>query len=469
MIHSVLNNINNTLRKMDFDFDEDISVTPTTELDYNSTELIIVSNNSDLTNSTPKPSIDYVGYEYRPETYLVPVIFALIFVVGVIGNGTLVLIFIKHRNMRNVPNIYIFSLALGDLLVIVTCVPFTSTVYSVESWPYGELICKLSESVKDISIGVSVFTLTALSADRFFAIVDPMRKLHTGGGGRRATRFTIIAAAGIWILAILCALPAAIASYIRVFEINDIKINVCYPFKVEWGEVYAESMVIGKFIVYYAIPLVIISFFYLLMARHLILSTRNMPGEMQGQARQVRARKKVAKMVLAFVIIFAVCFFPQHVFMIWFYSDQMAAQESYNGFWHTFRIIGFCLSFINSCINPIALYCVSGTFRKHFNRYLLCVCCKGNSATGRSRSGAGSTSCRNSIASRRHLGTMTSSRRYAACSKSTWDSTTMAQYHNSTIRKHAPLTSQPTEEITITTFMNGGLIGGGMKEVQLSN
>jgi hypothetical protein len=433
--------------------------------DSNATLLATESGTANGTNATDIP---YVDYAERPETYIVPVLFALIFVVGVLGNGTLVLIFIRHRNMRNVPNTYIFSLALGDLLVIVTCVPFTSTVYTVDSWPYGELICKLSESVKDISIGVSVFTLTALSADRFFAIVDPMRKLHTGGGGRRATRLTILTAVFIWILAIACALPAAIASYIRVFKISDKKIiQVCYPFQVSWGEVYAESMVIAKFIIYYAIPLIIISFFYLLMARHLILSTRNMPGEMQGQARQVRARKKVAKMVLAFVIVFAVCFFPQHVFMLWFYSDQEAATQHFNGFWHAFRIIGFCLGFINSCINPIALYCVSGTFRKHFNRYLLCICCKNASASGRGRSIGASNSCRASTTSRRHLGTITSSRRYATCTKSTWDSSTFAHYPNSTKRKHN-VANQPTEEISITTFMNGGLLGNA-KEMHGEN
>ena len=76
----------------------------------------------------------YIPYNMRPETYIVPVLFALIFVVGVLGNGTLVLIFIRNSNMRNVPNTYIFSLALGDLLVIVTCVPFTSTLYTVSRY-----------------------------------------------------------------------------------------------------------------------------------------------------------------------------------------------------------------------------------------------------------------------------------------------------------------------------------------------
>jgi hypothetical protein len=417
-----------------------------------------------FTNSTEIP---YLEYSKRPETYIVPILFALIFVVGVLGNGTLVLIFIRHRNMRNVPNTYIFSLALGDLLVIITCVPFTSTVFTFESWPYGELICKMSECVKDISIGVSVFTLTALSADRYFAIVYPMRKLHTGGGGRRATRLTILCAVFIWALAVVCALPAGVVSYIRVEKINETKsISFCYPFPVSWGEMYAKSMVITKFFIYYAIPLVVISFFYLLMARHLILSTINIPGEMQGQAKQIRARKKVATMVLAFVIVFAICFFPQHVFMLWFYSDQAAAKEQFNGFWLVFRTIGFCLSFINSCINPIALYCVSGTFRKHFNRYLPCICCKNPSANGRTRSMPGSNSCRASITSRRHLGTITSSRRYATCTKSTWDSTALANY-NSVARKQTN-SNQSTEEISITTFMNGGFLGSG-KEMHVED
>lgn len=48
--------------------------------------------------------VDYTPYSERPETYIVPVVFAIIFIVGVLGNGTLVVIFLRHRAMRNVPN-----------------------------------------------------------------------------------------------------------------------------------------------------------------------------------------------------------------------------------------------------------------------------------------------------------------------------------------------------------------------------
>lgn len=54
--------------------------------------------------TTVDPEDGYTPYENRPETYIVPVLFAIIFVVGVLGNGTLVVIFLRHRAMRNVPN-----------------------------------------------------------------------------------------------------------------------------------------------------------------------------------------------------------------------------------------------------------------------------------------------------------------------------------------------------------------------------
>lgn len=152
----------------------------------------------------------------------------------------------------------------------------------VPSWPYGLTICKVSETTKDISIGVTVFTLTALSADRFFAIVDPMRKLHASVGGRRATKFTVTVAVTIWCLAVACAMPAAAYSYVKRFEVNNATLfEICYPYPDELGPVYPRAMVTVRFLVYYAVPLSAITSFYVMMARHLINSTKNMPGEVQ--------------------------------------------------------------------------------------------------------------------------------------------------------------------------------------------
>lgn len=47
-------------------------------------------------------------YATRPETYFVPVVFGCIFLAGVLGNGTLICMFVSDRKMRNEPNTFIF-------------------------------------------------------------------------------------------------------------------------------------------------------------------------------------------------------------------------------------------------------------------------------------------------------------------------------------------------------------------------
>jgi hypothetical protein len=59
---------------------------------------------------------EYTPYSERPETYIVPIVFLLILLIGLTGNGVLALTILRHTNMRNVPNTYVLSLALGDLL-----------------------------------------------------------------------------------------------------------------------------------------------------------------------------------------------------------------------------------------------------------------------------------------------------------------------------------------------------------------
>lgn len=310
----------------------------------------------------------YIPYEMRPETYIVPSVFVVVFFVGLLGNGTLVLIFIRNRFMRSIPNTYIMSLAIGDFLVIVGTVPFISTIYTFDSWPYGTFICKLSEFLKDLSSGVTVFTLTLLSIDRYIAIVKPLHKL-TGHGGKT---FTILLVMVVWLVAIAIAIPGAHFSYLWEFSLfPGHVIYVCYPFPENMKPWYPRTMVLVKFLALYAIPLSLIAVFYALMAKHLFSASKDTFGNHDGHVQKRKGRTKVAKIVLIFVVLFAVCFFPSHVFMLWFYFHPNAI-DNYTKFWHAWKILGYMLTFFNSCLNPIALYFISGVFRVQYRKYLLC-------------------------------------------------------------------------------------------------
>ena len=66
--------------------------------------------------------------------YINTVVSCLVFVLGIIGNSTLLRIIYKNKCMRNGPNILIASLALGDLLHIIIDIPIN--VYKVKGACY---------------------------------------------------------------------------------------------------------------------------------------------------------------------------------------------------------------------------------------------------------------------------------------------------------------------------------------------
>lgn len=94
--------------------------------------MVITGDVFNINNTSSEMEYDndeYVPYAQRAETYIVPTIFSLILIVGVAGNGILVLILLCHTSMRNIPNTYVLSLALGDLLVstqLCACTSFVS-------------------------------------------------------------------------------------------------------------------------------------------------------------------------------------------------------------------------------------------------------------------------------------------------------------------------------------------------------
>ena len=142
----------------------------------------------------------YVPYHERWDTYTVPAVFFVIFVLGIIGNSCTIFIILKESLHHSPSFRFILNLAIGDLLVIIDTVPFVATIYTFESWPYGEFVCKLSEFLRDLSISVTVFTLTTMSYDRHQATFS--MRLRSMGKNMLITRQiknrSVIVLAAIW-------------------------------------------------------------------------------------------------------------------------------------------------------------------------------------------------------------------------------------------------------------------------------
>lgn len=113
--HSHLNDVQDVVKQTEFDWtsssyaiiEEDDTMNATSSTIHPIMLMSKVLNNitamvTAIVNTAA--DVPYEDYKYRPETYIVPLIFGIIFIAGLTGNGMLIAVFIKHRAMRNVPN-----------------------------------------------------------------------------------------------------------------------------------------------------------------------------------------------------------------------------------------------------------------------------------------------------------------------------------------------------------------------------
>ncbi|XP_062459733.1 gastrin-releasing peptide receptor isoform X2 [Pezoporus occidentalis] len=259
---------------------------------------------------------------YPAFLYAIPTIYGIIILIGLIGNITLIKIFCTVKSMRNVPNLFISSLALGDLLLLVTCVPVDASRYLADEWLFGRTGCKLIPFIQLTSVGVSVFTLTALSADRYKAIVRPMEIQAS-----HALMSICMRAAIIWIVSMLLAIPEAVFSDLHPFHdkgTNKTFIS-CAPYPHSDG-LHPKIHSMASFLIFYVIPLSVISVYYYFIAKNLIRSAYNIPVEGNVHVRkQIESRKRLARTVLVFVCLFAFCWLPTHIIYLYrsyHYSEQ---------------------------------------------------------------------------------------------------------------------------------------------------
>ena len=101
------------------------------------------------------PEDEYLDqlYDYvMPTTFewLILLFYALVFLVGVIGNLLVCYAIARNLHMRSVTNVFIVNLSIADLLVIIFCLIPTALEDVTETWYMGLIACKI---VKFIQVG----------------------------------------------------------------------------------------------------------------------------------------------------------------------------------------------------------------------------------------------------------------------------------------------------------------------------
>jgi hypothetical protein len=177
---------------------------------------------------------------------------------------------------------------------------------------------------------------------------------------------------GVWFVAALFAVPAA-------------RSRIICGVTITFGVIeYYHYVFLFNLSVSCVIPLCVIAFSYIMTACHLARNSRSISEGTQNH--QLNTRKRTAKVVLVLTVIFLISYVPYHIWETYLYfgmaSDISGVTKKDKIVWKNslvnIRAIVYILLLINSCLNPVALFCISLDFRRQFKRYLTC-CCKTNS------------------------------------------------------------------------------------------
>ncbi|XP_070580556.1 galanin receptor 2b-like [Ptychodera flava] len=316
-------------------------------------------NDYDGNDSFLQNGSSFDEYYSRPDQIIMPVLFSVIFAVGLIGNVLVMVTVIAGRGRQNTTNIFITNLAVADLLLSIFCTPFMMTLFLVSDWIFSEAVCKLNNFLYYCTMLVSVFTMVAMSMDRYLAVVYPIRTMKI-----RTPMVAIGALVVIWTLSIATAMPYMMV-YVVGTEVYPDGEEVTYCTDFWPGPNQRRVYNACIFVIGYLLPFLMITVIYLLMLKRLWSSVAPSNTSNDNQ----KAKKKVTQMVMVVVLVFGICWLPHHIITMWSNFDWYFP---YNIGTYVLRLMAMFLSAFNSCVNPLIYAFMSESFRKNFKKALTC-------------------------------------------------------------------------------------------------
>ncbi|XP_033833004.1 P2Y purinoceptor 2 [Periophthalmus magnuspinnatus] len=250
---------------------------------------------------------------------LLPVSYALVFVIGLALNATALYVIIFRTKHWKPSTIYMLNLTVCDTLYILT-LPFLVYYYADENdWPFSEPFCKIIRFLFYANLYGSILFLCCISLHRFLGICYPVRSLNWVSP-RRAKLVSV----AVWACVLLCQAP--ILYFSRTRDVD--KERVCYDTTSPelFDDFLVYSSVVSVFM--FALPFMVVMVCYGLMVRKLLepgWAAEVRPGLRGGLGTQHYKQKSV-KMIIIVLATFMLCFLPFHLTRSLYYSFRYLQQ-----------------------------------------------------------------------------------------------------------------------------------------------
>lgn len=293
---------------------------------------------------------------------LVPIVYGSIFVIGIVGNGMVVAVIYCYMKLKTVANIFVLNLAVSDLTFLITLPMWATSTAKRYYWPFGEFLCKASAGLVIFNLYTSIFFLMALSIDRYLAIVHPVQSRRF-----RTVVYARVTCVAIWLFAFALSLPTALTR--DVHNISNLNGTVCGSLHNNIESLKELLLAVGlmKSLLGFLVPFIVIISCYCLIGRAL-LSARTIQKSSRSRD------DEVLRMLAATVLAFFLCWAPHQVFHLMQVFTQLTKAENCPllEIIDTAMPFTICISYFNSCVNPIVYGFVGRNFRKNLVRLLRC-------------------------------------------------------------------------------------------------
>lgn len=236
-----------------------------TEFDFTPCNITSLNHTSNGSEPCQPHTLDDIllkllGPKRSPFFLPVTLTYILIFVTGVLGNLLTCTVITKHRKMRTPTNLYLFSLAISDLMVLLFGMPLEIyDLWQNYPFPFGEGICCFKIFLFETVCFASVLNVMVLSIERYVAVVHPL-KTRYAITNKHAQRVIGV----VWAVSLVCAIPNTCLHGLHYYYLPD-KVQesaTCNLLKPQW--IYNLVIQVTT-ILFYFVPMTVISVLYLVI------------------------------------------------------------------------------------------------------------------------------------------------------------------------------------------------------------
>uniref|UniRef100_A0A1A8GUZ8 Chemokine (C-X-C motif) receptor 4 n=1 Tax=Nothobranchius korthausae TaxID=1143690 RepID=A0A1A8GUZ8_9TELE len=301
-----------------------------------------------------------------------PTVYGIIFVLGIIGNGLVVLVMGYQKKVKTMTDKYRLHLSVADLLFVLT-LPFWA-VDAAKTWYFGGFLCVTVHMIYTVNLYSSVLILAFISLDRYLAVVKATNSQVT-----RKLLANRVIYVGVWLPAAILTVPDLVFAGVQnkstsnfLFLDDSLKTQnsraICQRFypaenRIQWTVAFRFQHILVGFI----LPGLVILICYCIIISKLSKGAK-------GQVLKKRALKTTVILILCFFgcwLPYCAGIFLDNLMMLNVVTLSCELQQALDK-WIS---VTEALAYFHCCLNPI-LYAFLGVKFKKTARSTLTVSSK---------------------------------------------------------------------------------------------